>query len=150
QFPEAIRHGEEALRLSEELGHPAPIAGALYRLGFVHYSRGDVDRAVQLCARALALGRERDVHDVLQSAAAYLGAAYVLAGRTGEAISHLQEAVAAGESSNSLDPFTLILLGKAYLHCGRSEEAAACAARALDLCRGQGQRGYMAQVQQLL
>src|SRR5262249_6649358 len=32
QFPEAIRHGEEALRLSEELGHPAPIAGALYRL----------------------------------------------------------------------------------------------------------------------
>jgi tetratricopeptide (TPR) repeat protein len=150
QFPEAVQHGEEALRLAEELGHPAPIAGALYRLGFTHCCRGDVDRAVELCARSLELGREREVHDVLQWASAYLGAAYVLAGRIGEAVSHLETAVAAGESSSSLDPFTLLSLGEAYLHAGRREDAAACAARALDFCREHGQRSSEAQVQWLL
>jgi tetratricopeptide (TPR) repeat protein len=150
QFPEAVRRGEEALRLAEELGHPAPIAGTLYRLGFAHCCRGDVDRAVDLCARSLALGRERDVHDVLQWAAAYLGAAYILAGRTGEAVSHLETAVASGDASSSLDPFTLVSLGEAYLLAGRGEDAVACTTRALHLCRQLGQRGNEAQVQRLL
>jgi predicted ATPase/class 3 adenylate cyclase len=150
RFPEAVQRGEEALRLAQDLGHPAPLAGALYRLGFAHCCRGDVDRAIEFCARSLALSLEREVHDALQWASAYLGAAYLLAGDTRAAVSHLESAVAAGESSRSLDPFMLVSLGEAYLHAGRGEEAVACAVRARDACRKHNQRGYEAQVLRLL
>jgi class 3 adenylate cyclase/tetratricopeptide (TPR) repeat protein len=150
RFPEAIQRGEEALRLAEDLGHPAPIAGALERLGFAHYYRGDARRSIELYERSLTLSRDREVHDVVQRASAHLGAAHVLVGRIDDAVSYLERAVAAGESSNSVDPFALVSLGEAYLRCGRREEAHVCATRALALCREHGQRGNEAHVRWLL
>src|SRR5436189_5979355 len=76
RYLNAIRRGEETLRMAEEIGHPAPIAWALCFLGYAHGGRGDVDQAIDLSARSLALARERDVRNVIQAASACLGAAY--------------------------------------------------------------------------
>ncbi len=86
RYREAFRRGEDALRMAEELGHPAPIGWALVQLGRAYCGRGDVGKAIDLSARSLALARERDVHNLLQAALASLGAAYTLVGRTGEAV----------------------------------------------------------------
>jgi class 3 adenylate cyclase/tetratricopeptide (TPR) repeat protein len=140
RYQDAVWRGEEALRMAEDLGHSAPIAWTLGRLGRVYCSRGDVNRAIDLCTRSLALAREWGVHNVIQWSSASLGVAYTLDGRTTEAVARLEEAVAAGESTSSLDPYTLVSLGQAYLSAGRSEDASRCAREALDMCRQRTRR----------
>jgi tetratricopeptide (TPR) repeat protein len=135
RYRDAIQRGEETLRMAGEVGHPAPIAWALGHLAYAYCSRGDAARAIDLAARSLALARERDVHNLIQVASAFLGAAYTLAGRTGEAVACLEEAVEAGESTNGVAPFTLVSLGRAYLSAGRPGDAARRAREALATCR---------------
>ncbi|MGH2367588.1 MAG: ATP-binding protein, partial [Chloroflexota bacterium] len=134
RYQEAVGHGEEALRMAEDLGHPAPIAWTLGRLGRVYCSRGDVHKAIDLCTRSLALACEREVHNVIQWSCASLGVAYTLSGRTTEAVARLEEAVADGESTSTLDLYTLVSLGQAYLSAGRPEDASRCARDALARC----------------
>jgi class 3 adenylate cyclase/tetratricopeptide (TPR) repeat protein len=135
RYREAVRHGEEALRMAEDLGHSAPIAWTLGRLGRAYSCRGDVNKAIDLCSRSLSLARERDIHNVIQWSSTSLGVAYMLAGRTTEAVARLEEAAADGESTSSLDPYTLVSLGQAYLSAGRWEDASRCAREALAMCR---------------
>jgi class 3 adenylate cyclase/tetratricopeptide (TPR) repeat protein len=150
RYQEAVAHGEEALRMAEDLGHSAPIAWTLGRLGRVYCGRGDVNRAIDLCTRSLALARERGVHNVIQWSSASLGVAYTLDGRTTEAVARLEEAVAAGESTSSLDPYTLVSLGHAYLSAGRSEDASRCAREALVMCRQRTRRDVEADALHLI
>jgi class 3 adenylate cyclase/tetratricopeptide (TPR) repeat protein len=150
RYQEAVAHGEEALRMAEDLGHSAPIAWTLGRLGRVYCCRGDVNRAIDLCTRSLALARERGVHNVIQWSSASLGVAYTLDGRTTEAVARLEEAVAAGESTSSLDPYTLVSLGHAYLSAGRSEDASRCAREALVMCRQRTRRDVEADALHLI
>jgi class 3 adenylate cyclase/tetratricopeptide (TPR) repeat protein len=144
RYREAFRRGEDALRMAEELGHPAPIGWALVQLGRAYADRGDSSKAIDLSARGLALARERDVHNLLQAASSSLGAAYTLAGRTGEAVACLEEAVKVGESTNNLDPSTLITLGYAYLSAKRSKDALRRAREALTACRERAARNVEA------
>lgn len=150
RYQEAVWRGEEALRMAEDLGHSAPIAWTLGRLGRVYCCRGDVNRAIDLSTRSLALARERGVDNVIQWSSASLGVAYTLDGRTTEAVARLEEAVAAGESTSSLDPFTLVSLGRAYLSAGRSEDASRCAREALDMCRQRTRRDVEADALHLI
>src|SRR5262245_25655551 len=147
---EAVQRGEDAVRLAEDLGHPAPIAGGLYVLGAAHCCRGDADKAISLCTRSLALGREWEVQDVIQPALVYLGTAYIQAGRVDEALLCLEEAITVGEAANSVETFTLIALGEAQLLSGHGAEAVVSEQRALSSCRKQGQRGNEAEVLRLL
>jgi tetratricopeptide (TPR) repeat protein len=121
--------------MAGEVGHPAPIAWALGYLAYAYCGRGDAAKAIDLSARTLALARERDVHNLIQVASAFLGAAYTLAGRTGEAVACLEEAVEAGEATNGVAPATLVSLGRAYLSAGRPDDATGCAREALAACR---------------
>ena len=107
----------------------------LSRLGRVHCSRGDVGKAIDLCARSLALARERGVDNAVEFCAATLGAAYTLGGHTTEAIARLEEALAVGESTGALDTYTVITLGQAYLSAKRLEDASRCARKALGMCQ---------------
>lgn len=150
RYGEAVRHGEEALRLAEVLGHPAPRAVALYRLGRLHCSQGAVDKAIALSSRALALGRERDVQVVIPLASACLGAAYTLAERIEDAIAHLEAALAAAESADRRDSVTLISLGRAYLAAGRLADASRCADLGLVWSGEQAQRSEEAEALHLM
>jgi len=144
RYGEAIRSGEETLRMAGEVGHPAPIAWALGFLAYAYCGRGDAAKAMDLSARSLALARERDVHSLIQVASAFLGAAYTLAGRTGEAVACLEEAVEAGESTDGVAPSTLVSLGRAYLSAGRPDDAAGRAREALAACRERTSRNLEA------
>jgi class 3 adenylate cyclase/tetratricopeptide (TPR) repeat protein len=144
RFREAVRRGEETLRMAEDLGHAGPMAWALACLGHAYRCRGDVDKAIDLCARGLALAREREVQNMIQFASASLGAAYMLAGRTEEAVACLEEAVEFGRSTNTLNPATLVSLGQACLSAGRSEDAAQWAHQALEVCRQRRVRNFEA------
>jgi tetratricopeptide (TPR) repeat protein len=90
------------------------------------------------------------VHNLIQSASASLGAAYTLAGRTGDAVACLEQAVEAGKSTDSLDPSTLVSLGQSYLSAGRSDDASRCAREALVACRQQSSRNVEANALHLI
>jgi len=87
---------------------------------------------------------------VIRWSSASLGVAYTLDGRPTEAIARLEEAVAAGKSTNSLDPYTLVSPGQAYLSAGRSEDASRCAREALDMCRERTRRDVEADALHLI
>src|SRR4029077_5876767 len=144
RYRDAIQRGEETLRMAGEVGHPAPIAWALGHLADAYCGRGDAAKAIDLSTRSLALARERDVHNLIQVASASLGAAYTLAGRTGEAVACLEEAVEAGEATNDVAPFTLVSLGRAYLSAGRPADAAGRARKGLAACRERPSRNLEA------
>jgi class 3 adenylate cyclase/tetratricopeptide (TPR) repeat protein len=150
RYRDAIRRGEETLRMAGEVGHPAPIAWALGSLASAYCGRGDAAKAIDLSAQSLALARERDVHNLIQVASASLGAAYTLAGRTGEAVACLEEAVEAGESTNGVAPSTLVSLGRAYLSAGRPTDAAGRAREALAACRERTSRNLEANTLHLM
>jgi len=150
RYPDAIRRGEETLRMAEELGHPAPIAWAFCFLADAYCGRGDADQAIDLSARSLTLARERDVRNLIQAASARLGAAYTLAGRATEAVACLEEVVETGRSTERLDPFTLVSRGRAYLSAGRLDDAIGSAREALVVCRQQTARNFEATARHLL
>jgi len=150
RYRDAIRRGEETLRMAEELGHPAPIAWALCHLGYAYCGRGDADRATDLSTRSLALAREHDVRNLIQAASARLGVAYTLGGRATEAVACLEEAVETGRSPNKMDPFTLVSLGRAYLSAGRPDDASGRAREALATCRERSTRNFEASALHLL
>jgi class 3 adenylate cyclase len=150
RYRDAIRRGEETLRMAEELAHPAPIAWALCYLGYVYCGRGDADCATDLSKRSLALAREHDVRNLIQAASARLGAAYTLGGRATEAVACLEEAVETGRSANRMDAFTLVSLGRAYLSAGRPDDASRRAREALATCRERSTRNFEASALHLL
>jgi tetratricopeptide (TPR) repeat protein len=135
RYGEAVDLGEEAVRMAHDLGHAAPIAATLFRLGRAHASLGNVTTAIDLGNRSLTISRERNVLSTLQYALACLGMSYTLAGRSEEAVARLEEAVAAGESQKSLDAFTVAMLGHAYLSAGRQDDAHRSAHHALSMSR---------------
>jgi class 3 adenylate cyclase/tetratricopeptide (TPR) repeat protein len=150
RYLDAFRRGAETLRMAEELGHPAPIAWACWNLGYAYYGRGDVDQAIDLSARSLALARERDVHNLIQAASACLGAAHTLGGRPTEAVARLEEAVESGRPATRMELFALLSLGRAYLSAGRPDDAIARAREALAACREQTTRNFEAAALHLL
>ena len=150
QYGDAIHRGEEALRMAEELGHPAPIAWAIVYLGYAYCGRGDADQSMELSRRSLTLARERDVRNLIQLALACLGSGYTLAGRATEAVACLEEAVQAGRSTSSMDPFTLVSLGRAYLSAGRPDDAIGRVREVLAACREGTARNFEASALLLL
>ena len=105
--------------------------------------RGDVHRSIPVLERELAACEAGSLPGWFPQVAPVLGASYVLAGRVGDGVALLEDAVernaamgsAAGESLH------LTWLGEAYLLAGRVEDAARVAARALDLSGQRGERG---------
>jgi tetratricopeptide (TPR) repeat protein len=85
-------------------------------------------------------------------AAASLGTAYALAGRTAEALSLLEQAVAQAVAMRYLFEHALrvVWLGEAYLRAGRLAEAGTQAQRALEFARAHQERGHEAYALQLL
>ena len=116
-----------------------------------HCDRLVTQRLLHLLQGAATLHEPgRDVRNLIQAALARLGAAYTLAGRATEAVACLEEAVATGQSTDRMDPFTLISLGRAYLSAGRPDDAIGCAREALAACRERPARNFEADALHLL
>jgi class 3 adenylate cyclase/tetratricopeptide (TPR) repeat protein len=56
-FAEAIRVGEEGMRIAEDIDHPPSLTGMCLGLGILHMRRNDVAAAIPILERGLAVGR---------------------------------------------------------------------------------------------
>jgi uncharacterized protein HemY len=66
---------------------------ACFTAGYLHVRKGDLDRAVGLLERGLALCRKVEMPALLTQVLASLGYARTLEDRLAEGLSHLQESV---------------------------------------------------------
>jgi class 3 adenylate cyclase/tetratricopeptide (TPR) repeat protein len=151
EFADAISNGESAIRIAELADHPHSRIEAQAALGRVHLERGDFDRAISL----FELGLEPSVASNIRDSSVFsgLGHAYVLAGRVGEGLPLLQEAVERGQSIDAMGighAVRVNRLSQGYLAVGRMDEARACARQALEFARTRKERGNEASALHLL
>src|SRR5262249_48878344 len=98
-FEEAIRLGDEAVRLAEDFD--SPINGVVGRrmLAKAHDVRGEFDRAIPQCERALAEARTWDLTLLTMAVMAETGYAYTMSGRIADGLDVLEQILRLGESS---------------------------------------------------
>jgi class 3 adenylate cyclase/tetratricopeptide (TPR) repeat protein len=142
-FDDAVRFGQEALRLSGALGDRAIEIVAAHFLGMAHRGRGDLSNAIPLLERNArlegALRYERFGTPGIPSAGSAAALADVLSqlGRFEEAIAYGEAALRVGEEADH--PFTLMTgswdLGLTYLRRGEFPRAIRLLERSLDVCR---------------
>ena len=148
QFSEGVVRGDEAVQLSEATDLLFSLGSALEGLGYVYLRRGEIPRATALLERGLQICAERQFHIIYYPIAAYLGSAYALAGRDGEAQSLLERSVAIDAGLHPV--LRVTLLGEAHLLAGRLVEAQRCVERALALAEVTEERGNRAWALRLL
>ena len=102
QFAEGRRQGEEALRRATVEGRRSEPLLAPCFLGRLYLTQGDLEAAIRLLERGLALCRAADNWDTGRGAAAGLGYAYALAGRLAEGSALLEEALRDSRRSGAL------------------------------------------------
>ena len=135
EFAEGITIASDGLRIAEQLTSVFALVHLCSNSGTVHLLRGDLDAAIPLLERALALAREHIPLSVT-TGAAYLGYAYARRGRLPEALALLTEAVERAPS----EALTIRHLGEGHLLAGRRDEAVRLALSALEVSR-RGARG---------
>jgi class 3 adenylate cyclase/tetratricopeptide (TPR) repeat protein len=150
-FDEAVRHGQAAMELAEEVGHPYSVAGACWRVGGLYTLRGDLGRARPILSRARSLAEELTIGFLLPAVALELSALAVLEGHAQDALSLVPAARAALENGLEWwEALAELRLGEALLAAGRVDEARVAATRALDLARERGEQGHEAWALRLL
>jgi tetratricopeptide (TPR) repeat protein len=143
EFVEGLVHGQEGLRIAEEIRHPYSLILVCWGLALLHTLKGELSHASVHLERALALCRDWTVPVLSPVTTGFLGYVYVLSGRVAEGLSSLQQATKDQEASGlALYHSRLILwLAEALLRTDRLEEALAEAERALALTRRRGEPG---------
>jgi tetratricopeptide (TPR) repeat protein len=144
-FAEGRALGDEGLRIAEAVAHPASLMIALWGIGLLALSQGDLPRALPRLERAAGICQDMFPRSFPRLAAA-LGATYTLSGRGADAVSLLTQALA---QATATDPgwsqaLCRLSLGEAQLLAGRLEEAQALAERTLALARTHQERGRQA------
>ena len=152
KFKKGIAHGQEGVRLAEALDHPYSLAHARWVLAHLRIVRGELDLAVDLLERGLALSSEWNLTYFSAANMGMLGYAYALSGRNAEGIALLEQALSVCQTMQYgvVQPQFLVFLGEAYLLAGRLDDALECAGRALISAREGGQRSYEAWALRLL
>ena len=146
EFDEATRCADEALGAAHALEHPHSLVVASAGFGHVLLRRGDWRRAIDVVEPALAIARAPDAALWFPRIASTLGAAYILAGRPGDAYVLLEEALARTIARELVHQRALITvsLGQAALALGRVQDARQMAEQALRLSRDNEEWGHEA------
>jgi DNA-binding SARP family transcriptional activator len=147
EFDEAMRRGDEALRVSAaELGRHGDVWAHL-GVGRLYLVKSDFERAIAVLERGLPMCEVGgDLAVYFSRTAASLGGAYALAGRLDEAVAILDRADRHAGSIGFAYGHALVVatLAEAKLLAGDVDDAARAVDRALGLCRQHGQRGWEA------
>ncbi|MGQ0670935.1 MAG: tetratricopeptide repeat protein, partial [Actinomycetota bacterium] len=121
--------------------------------GLVHLRRGDISRAIPALERGLEESRASGFQALaFHGVAAFLGAAYTLAGRLEEAVPLLERVVTRTESMGAWFAYliAIIPLTEAHMLAGRLDEASRLGQRALDVSIKHKERGHEAWALRLL
>jgi tetratricopeptide (TPR) repeat protein len=128
------------------VAHPDSLLNASRGVGLLALRQGNVPRALQVLERAMGIGREADVSNILLNIGPGLGATYTLAGRVAAAVPLLTQAlgqILAQDISENL-VFCRLALGEAHLLAGHPEEAHALAEQAWAFAQAHQERGHEA------
>jgi DNA-binding NtrC family response regulator/tetratricopeptide (TPR) repeat protein len=152
RFAEAITEGETAVRVAELEDRPHGLIAAHAALGAVCLERGDSFRAILLLERALVLSRTWSLFEWASGAASSLGFAYILAGRTPEALPLLTDDSATEQPIGALggEARRLAYRAAGRLATGNRNEALADARRVLEIAMTRRERGNEAWALHLL
>jgi class 3 adenylate cyclase/tetratricopeptide (TPR) repeat protein len=145
-FDEGSIHGQEALRIAEEVRHPYSLILACWGLTLLHVLKGELSHASVHLEHALALCRDWNVPVLSPVTVGFLGYVYVLSGRVGEGLSLLHQGTKDQESSGLalFHSRLTVWLGEAFMWADQLEDALAQAERALALTRARRERGLEA------
>jgi tetratricopeptide (TPR) repeat protein len=152
EFGLAIEHGQEALRLAEQIEHTFGSTYADFALGLTYLRMGELKTAIEVLERGMDRCRAADIPVQFPLVASPLGFAYVLTGRVAEGIELLEKAIdqTASKKRVSGQAFRVSLLSEAYLRAGRLDDAATQAALALELSQAYRERGREAWILRLM
>jgi tetratricopeptide (TPR) repeat protein len=142
-FTEGQRHGKEALRLATREGRGVTPMVVHSSLGDLYLAQGDLEQAIRVYDRGLALCRASGNRNLVRLTAVGLGAAYTLQGRLAEGGALLEEAISEGIRTGALldHAYRVAWLSEVCRLTGRGEEAWQYARQALDLARQFKERG---------
>jgi DNA-binding CsgD family transcriptional regulator/tetratricopeptide (TPR) repeat protein len=132
---------EEALELLPAGEEPRERARLLAMLGQVMAVRGDMERALEVCAESIALARETGGRVEEAHALTALGMVFGLLGRREDAIAHLRDGIGICDEIGDLDALSRALtnLGEVVDQDARLEEAVVIA---LDAARRMAEVGW--------
>jgi tetratricopeptide (TPR) repeat protein len=143
RFPEALRAGEEAIRIAKPLGISYSLVGADGFPAMAHLRRGSCDEAIAMFLRALETAERSDLKLLITQAFMGLGYAEGLAGRLEQGISSLRQSIARDLEVGN--PLWAIMarahLAEIYALAGQPDQAAATAQEAMEIARAQHQPG---------
>ncbi len=146
EFAEAIRLGEEAVRIAEAVDQPFGLAHAGYAVGRQHLRKGDLGSAIPPLERSLEVCQAWQIRLPFPLIASSLACAYALSGRVAESLPLLEKA-SEQAASMGIMPFRSILmtaLSEGYLLSGRTKEALGLTHESIEICRRQKERGSLA------
>jgi class 3 adenylate cyclase/tetratricopeptide (TPR) repeat protein len=145
-FPEGRRHAEEALRLATLEGRGDAPMIAHSNLGDLYLAQGDLEHAIRVFDRGLALCRASGNLTQLRVIMAGLGYAYALQGRLAEGRALLEESNSESIRTGARRAVHWAWLSEVCRLAGRSDEAWQHARQALDLARQRKERANEARV----
>jgi class 3 adenylate cyclase/tetratricopeptide (TPR) repeat protein len=145
-FAEGVLHGEEGIKIAEELDHPVSLIHVNCSLGVLFLIQGETDKAIPLLERALRICQSASIPVYLPFVASRLGAAHLIAGRISDGLPYLEQGVENFPSVGRVGflSLSMVWLGEGYLRSLRLADASDLAKRALDLSRAHKERGHEA------
>jgi len=138
EFDAAIVHGRDAVQAAESVDHAYSVAVAHWGLAYAYIQRGEVDSAIRLLERTLALCRDWTIPILLQISTGLYGIALARAGHVAEGISTLRQAkqsVKEAMGTGNYHTLQVLWLGEAYARDRQYADAMDAACRALELSR---------------
>ena len=139
EFNEAGIHGDEAVRIAEVANHPFSLNTAYMAVGYLHFRKGAMDKAIALLERSMEICHAWDLRQNLPRVAVALGNALAAIGRVGEAMPLLELT-----NERARNSWLRVQLAHGYLLVGKLEEANLVAKQVLDSSLTQGYRGHAA------
>jgi tetratricopeptide (TPR) repeat protein len=151
-FSEGVPHGEEGIKIAEEIDHPVSLLYVNCSLGVLFLNQGATDKAIPLLGRALRISQSASIPVYLPFVASRLGAAHLIAGRVSEALPYLEQGVENFPSVGRVGflSLSMVWLGEGYLLSGRLSDATKLSERALELSRKHKEQGHEAWALKLL
>ena len=139
-FAAALKSANDALHMAVDIKHPSSLSIANAFLGYVHLMRGDVEAAVPVLERGLAISMEHELVHGICANAIYLAWALLLDGGRARALEYLTRGLE--RPTGALLQWTRFgtVTASAYLAAGRPEAAGQEIARGLTAAteRGRG------------
>ncbi len=147
----AADEARQAIALAERLAHPFTMSLALSMASWVHQSRREPERTIDIAERAIAVCREHDFRHYLGIARILRGWAMSAKGEATAGIKEIREGLVEWEATGARlrHTYFLSLLAEALGSAGRWDEVPSVIARAFAVAEETGERPWLPELYRL-